>query len=398
MAKATGNEFAVGVLVLESAEFRTAIKAEEKVFAASTQRMQTSANKVSSSTAAMGKAGFDGAKGIGAMSQSAALLSGSLGGMVSRGVAAIQMFQLLTISMKATSLAFAATGIGLLLVVITFREEIIKATEKGLTFMGFMADLTEITKAQAKAMSDLQKELSFDDKLDTLRDKFKNVTGAMTQQRLEFRALLRGSETLTGGQADLLSQLAANIRMVELKKQLAATEAGIVKQVAELVHQEQVLLGLAGQFDNIEDERLRNARESLALAGERAAVEREIAAEKKAAMMADRAQLQTDQARIMSLSRQLLIQAGLAKASEFEENPVLRRLLEISEALGIAGPASATAVTGATGGLRNARLGGGVAIATQIGNRREETKIKLLVNMDKMIQRFVLNQSGMGDV
>ena len=46
MAKATGNEFAVGILTLEDAQLRSGLVASEKVFAASTAKMQTSANRV----------------------------------------------------------------------------------------------------------------------------------------------------------------------------------------------------------------------------------------------------------------------------------------------------------------------------------------------------------------
>lgn len=366
------------VLSVNDKQLVTALKANEQRITQSTAKMQGSLDRVSASFNKGGQAAFDAGKGVGALSNSAALLSGSLGGTVSRGVAAIQMFQMLSASVKATSLAFLATGVGLLVAVIAFRTEITAALEKGLTFLGFMEDLEPRVEAAAKAFEKFKVSMSFENKLDALRDRFKNVTGEMTQQRLEFRALLRESEILTPGQAGQISSLQQGIRDVATAKARVAAEAALAAQIAAVNREGRIRLGIEGEFDHIQDEVLRKTMQRLALLKDEIELKRRAADEEKALLATEKART----AELVQLKQQLLIGAGLARSFQFEDDPEKRRLLRLLDELSRQDSSARAPTTRTSRDILGGGIGGPTGIGTAEAKRTRDVAAILKVAGD----------------
>ncbi len=392
---ATGNTFAVGILELDAKLLTTQLTVAESKFTDSVGIMQTAADqaasqmqdsfaRVSPSINKISTSAVDAGRAMTGMSNTATLLGGSLGFLVSQGIAAVEVIRNITLAMSgpvgwAVAAGLVAVAIGVKLTS-AWNDAKVAAQEAAKAAQ-------EALEKQAEAL------IKFDLARLTLEASFGDDSAA---KKVRFQARLASG--LTGPQIGDLRDREAALQSEKddeaRKDRLRARAKEEQRQLLALENARRRLQGKDEILPPAISELVRRKTEENKLLAKQLAIIKAIEDKEKSRLAIKESQQQADRTTVTSLAQQLLIQAGLAKASEFEENPNLRRLLEISEAVETgAGPAALS--RGATGGLRNARLGGGVAIATSIGNKREETKVKLLTSIDENIA-FIKNQAGIG--
>jgi hypothetical protein len=291
-------EFTVEIDADDSA-LKATLARDEKLMRDSMGKMQASADKLTISTAGVGRTSFDAQRGVSALSNSAAVLGGVMGGTVARGVAMIEMTRNLGAAAKGSALAFLGP-IGIVAGVALFRKEIAGAINKGLEFVGLLEDVTTAAKNAEQALTRTEGRVTVAERIGALQSALTLEQGGSRREFLE-REVFRGGRDIP---------LEDRTRIVDLTLAIEAAKAENAAAL-EARREEARLAEQANRAKLQVTADLRRERDRLNALAE--------------------SELRTTEATTQALAQQLAIVSGLAKPSSFLRDPTQRRLAELIE-------------------------------------------------------------------